>query len=646
MTSAAPTSRVSVAACETGGFDGWRDGTLLGTWPSPVEAWREITKGLANVVATILDAVFRPDAPSVVWSRACNRLGKRVLEPAALRLVTDEDAERVAAERDAEDPRPKVYLEPGQLPKAVYDTLTALAEHADLYRRSGDIVEPVTVRRPWQTRESPPSLVVMPVPPAVLMVRAGVTCRFVRPTKKGGEMDVDLKPAMASVIAAEGARSDHLHVLAGVLEAPALRPDGSIIVAKGFDAATGYYLAHEFELEGLKERPSHDDATRALAKLQHLFSCDKDGKKGFAWKNGIKDSIVPIAMLLSALARPAIQAPKGCIPLFAFSASGKGAGKGTAVDIVFVIATGRTAPVISWSDDEDENDKRIGGVAFDAPPLACIDNIPEDVTFAHARLDAALTSDETAFRVLGKTGNVIIPWLTILAVTGNNFVGGGDIGRRGLICYQCPDVEDPSAIPQDMRVIPNIIDHVLEHREEYLVAALTILRAYCVNGRREMGCELGTFTKWAKLVGNALAWAGAGNITDWLIGSDSTSEAPQKAAVRELARCLHKATESGNGVTVAYLADDLYSADYCDKKRRNADIAPDIHRDPFRAAIETLCPFKGPPTNDPGFRLKLAKVLAKHRGQWHNGFQIDQETNTATGKAYDQARWLARKRAT
>jgi hypothetical protein len=619
-------------------YEAFRDEARLGAWSTPLEAWRVATEGLQRVSATILDTVLRPDAPAVVWGRACNRIGKQTLDPSPPRERRIEPQTH-----DFDDPRPKVLLESGQLPRAVYDTLTALSEHAEVYRRAGEIVEPVTTRRPWQTRESPPVLHVATVPPTVLMVRAGVTCRFVKPTKKGDEYDTDLSPKLASVIAAEGARSDHLPVLSGVLDAPALRPDGSIIRAKGYDAATGYYLAHEFELEGLKDEPTHNDAMAAYVRLRNLFSGDKDGKKGFAWKNGDKDAIVPIAMLLSALARPAIQAPKGCIPIFAFSASGKGAGKGTAVDIVFVIATGRPAAVMSWSSDEEEQDKRIGGIAFDAPMMLSIDNVPEDVPFGHPRLDAALTTDETAFRVLGKTGNPILQWLTILAVTGNNLAHIGDIGRRMVICYQCPDSEDPSAIPQSMRVIPNIVEHALEHRESYLVDALTILRHFCISGRRDMGCELGTFTKWAKLVGNAIALAGGGNIVDYLAGSDTTSEAPTKAAIRELAKCLHKATVNG-GVTVAWLLDDLYDAGYLEKRRRNGDIAPDVTRDPFRQAIETLCPFKGPPTNDPMFRMRFAKTLSKIRGQWHGGFQIDQELSPLTGKSFDVPRWVSRKK--
>lgn len=631
------------------------------TWPTPVEAWREALPLMPGEVrASILGYTPSPCAPDVAWFRAVRALGKRTLEPSALRLVTPADvaeARRKAAESDADDPRPKVTLEAGELARTVYDTLTALATSTELYRRAGEIVEPVTTTRPWQAEGSPPALVVMPCSPPVIQLRAGVACRFVRPGKEGAERATDLPPKIATVVAAEGARSAHLPVLAGVLEAPSLRADGTIIRSRGYDAATGYYLAHELELAALPEAPTQESAQRALKALQDLWSGDRidEGtgktKRGFAWKNGTKDSIVPIAMLLTALARPAIRAPKGCVPCFAFSASGKGAGKGTAVDLVFVIVTGRSAPVMSWSGEPEEDDKRLGGIALDAPPLALIDNVPEDVTFAHTRLDAALTGDETSFRILGRTGNPVLAWLTVLGVTGNNLVLGGDLGRRCVICYQCPDVEDPFTIPENDRVHPHIVEHALKRREYYLAAALTILRAYCLAKCPDMGIDLGTFQKWARLVGGALAWAGAGNITDYLAGFDNAAADPARAALRPFAAELCRLTGNGtHGRTAADLLEHWYPAKYCESMRKNQPIpdelgsAWDLDTKAARGAIETLCPFKGPPSPDAAYRHRFAKMLAKHQGQWHGGYQIDRQINPDTGKGYDVPRWIARKK--
>jgi hypothetical protein len=625
------------------------------TWPTPVEAWREAQPQFGEEVdAIILGYAPSRCRPDVAWERARKRIGARRLEPTTLRLVTPADVAEVrrrAAERDADDPRPKVYMKQGELPRIVYDTLTGLAASAELYRRAGDVVEPVLTQRPWQAEGSPPALVVMPVPPTVMQLRAGVSCRFVRQTKDGEEVDVDLPPKVAAVVAAEGARSEHLPVLAGVLEAPSLRADGTVIRAQGYDPATGYYLAHEIDLPGLLEHPTQEDARLALIALQDLWAGDRDGRRGFAWKNGDRDSIVPIAMLLTALARPAIRPPKGCVPMFAFSASGKGAGKGTAVDLVFVIATGRSAPAMSWSGEPDEDDKRIGGIALDAPPLVLIDNVPESLTFAHSRLDAALTLDESAFRILGQTGNPVLPWLTVLAVTGNNLVLGGDLGRRTMICYQCPDVEDPFTIPDAERVHPNIVQMALERREFYLAHALTILCAYCLAGRPDQGIELGTFQRWARLIGGALKWAGGGNIVDYLAGFDTATEDPARAAIRPLAAELHRMTSGGvHGRSIADLLEELYPAWYSEAMRKNQPIPADMTRwnletAAARSAIETLCPFRGPPVPDSAYRHRLAKTIGKFVGQWHDGYQIDRQLHPATGKGFDPPRWIARKRA-
>lgn len=665
---------VVLEAC-AGGYRCLVAGAAGRTWPTPVEAWREALPRFGDEVdAVILGYTPARCRPDVAWERAKRRLGVRRLEPSPLRLVTPEDAAVAAAERDLDDPRPKVCLKAGELPRAVYDTLAALGEAQEVFRRTGlaEVYEPVLSRRPWQTTESPPALVLLPVPATVMQLRAGVTCRFVRRTADGDEVDVDLPPKVAAVVAAEGARSDHLPVLAGVLEAPSLRADGTVIREQGYDPTTGYYLAHELALPGLPDEPTQEDAKLALAALLDLWSGDQAGedgriRRGFAWKNGTKDAIVPIAMLLTALARPALPPPKGCVPCFAFSASGKGAGKGTAVDLVFVIATGRSAPAMSWAGEPEEDDKRIGGIALDAPPMALIDNVPEDVTFAHSRLDAALTLDEAAFRILGRTGNPVLAWITVLAVTGNNLVVGGDLGRRTMICYQCPDVEDPFTIPDAERVHPNIVQHALERRDFYLAHALTILRAYCHAGRPDQGVELGTYQKWARLIGGALKWAGAGNIVDYLAGFDASTEDPARAAIRPLAAELHRMTSGGlHGRSVADLLEELYPAWYCEAVKRNQHVPADPETfaqenrkgqpgpaeqhtwhattAAARSAIETLCPFRGPPSPDAAYRHRLAKMLAKHVGQWHGGYQIDRQVNPATGKRFDPPRWIARKR--
>ena len=158
--------------------------------------------------------------------------------------------------------------------------------------------------------------------------------------------------------------------------------------------------------------------------------------------------------------------------------------------------------------------------------------------------------------------------------------------------------------------------------------------------------ELGTFTKWAKLVGGALKWAGAANIVDYLAGFDQASEAPTRAAIRTLTAELYRMTSSGYGRSASDLLEDLYPATYCDAKRHNRDVPADPYKDPIRLAVEALCPFRGPPSPDASYRLRFARVLSKHRGQWHAGYQIDVQINPETGKGYDVPRWLARKKAT
>src|SRR5262249_12905807 len=56
---------------------------------------------------------------------------------------------------------------------------------------------------------------------------------------------------------------------------------------------------------------------------------------------------------------------------------------------------------------------------------------------------------------------------------------------------------------------PDLLAWVREQRPRLVVAALTILRAYFVAGRPDMGCKRwGSFEAWSRLVANCLVWLG------------------------------------------------------------------------------------------------------------------------------------------
>ncbi len=60
--------------------------------------------------------------------------------------------------------------------------------------------------------------------------------------------------------------------LVGVIEAPSIRPDGSIIQLPGYDAATGYLYAPTVAFPTVEEHPTQAAAAQALRDLCEVFA--------------------------------------------------------------------------------------------------------------------------------------------------------------------------------------------------------------------------------------------------------------------------------------------------------------------------------------------------------------------------------------
>jgi len=92
----------------------------------------------------------------------------------------------------------------------------------------------------------------------------------------------------------------------------------------------------------------------------------------------------------------------------------------------------------------------------------------------------------------------------MVTATGNNLTLCGDMTRRSLLCRLDPGCERPELLTFASE--PAAL--VKQHRWTYLVAALTILRAYHIAGRPQQPARLGSFAEWSDWVRGALIWLG------------------------------------------------------------------------------------------------------------------------------------------
>lgn len=162
---------------------------------------------------------------------------------------------------------------------------------------------------------------------------------------------------------------------------------------------------------------------------------------------------------------------------------------------------------------------------------------PEDEgvrgTISNTHLENALTTPTYGFRVLGLSELLELAFRSVVTFTGNNIVLGGDMPRRTIVGRLEPQTEHPERLALHRFRHPNIEDKARRERARYVAAALTILRAYMLAGAPDQQLSMGSFAEWTRLVGGALVWCGAGDITAYS-GKESVTEPEEWSALRTL----------------------------------------------------------------------------------------------------------------
>lgn len=286
--------------------------------------------------------------------------------------------------------------------------------------------------------------------------------------------------------------------VAGIINSPTLRPDGSVLSDKGYDPKTQLWCWPDdnLKLPEMPSKPTKRDAVEALEFLKELLV-------GFAFQDEKLDRSVALAAILTTILRGAFD----IAPMTLFMAHMAGTGKSYLVDLISTIARGRPCPVITASRDEVEMEKRIGSLLIESAPMISIDNLSFDLK--GDLLCQMCTQQTVKVRVLGKSETPDCEWKGSLFATGNNVNLSGDMTRRGLICNLDAGVERPEL--REFEFSP--IDRVLKNRGAYIAAVLTIARAYVVGGKIDRLEKIGSYGQWSKFVREPLMWLGEADPT-------------------------------------------------------------------------------------------------------------------------------------
>jgi len=327
-----------------------------------------------------------------------------------------------------------------------------------------------------------------------LMDHVGRVCSFFSMQRRSRDsaelMEVaeDAPPGIATAILAKhGAR--RFPQLVAVISAPTLRVDGSILDQPGYDQDSGLFYVAEESAPAVPELPTPEDALAALAVLWKPFA-------EFPLVDDTARGVVLNAILTAAL-RASLPTALG----IGLDAPAAGTGKTLLAQCFGVIAAGTVPPMLPPTANDEEMRKRLFALLLAGMRVIVWDNVREPL--GGAALDAFLTADTFADRVLGASEVSTVPNRALFIATGNNLQPIGDTCRRILIARLDAKIDKPHARDFDF----NPVTLLKQDRARYVVAALTIVRAHIAAGSpKAVKGRAASYEEWDDLVRQPLCW--------------------------------------------------------------------------------------------------------------------------------------------
>lgn len=319
----------------------------------------------------------------------------------------------------------------------------------------------------------------------------GGFCQFWKFDAHGAEKDCDPPAPMIKQITAIGERRQ-LRPLDGVITAPTIRLDGSVLCLPGYDPQTR--LVFDPMGEELPEIPNAPTIEQAKAALQTLlYPFEK-----FPFVDPLARSAL-LAGIITGAIRPVLPTA----PAIGFDAPIQGSGKTLLAKCVGALVEGCVPDV--WPHTKGRDDEEVRKRLFTALRGGAKAMIWDNVigTFDSASMAAFITAPVMVDRVLGKSESVRIPNRAMLMMTGNNMSLAGDLPRRVLICRIDPESEQP--FKREFALDP--LAWVLDHRVEMVAAVCTLIRARFVHMADKAPGNLASFEDWDNLVRQTVVFA-------------------------------------------------------------------------------------------------------------------------------------------
>jgi hypothetical protein len=414
------------------------------------------------------------------------------------------------------------------------------------------------------------------------------------------EEEVSPSPrALAAVLSRRNWRG--LRVLRGIVGSPVLRPDGTLLQAAGYDAATGLYLAPRVEIPPIPDEPTVDEVLTArsfvLGELLANFP--------FVAKADLANYV---GLLVTQILRPYLRT---LTPFGLLSATTQSSGKTLLADVIGALY-GQKRLVWRRGDDA-ELEKGITAALRDPAAVLVWDNLAEGSVVASPVLAQLLTSPTWSGRVLGTNTTFDAANDRMWLATGNNIRLGGDMATRTVLVRLDPDDPHPEERDQDSFGIPHLDAWIRTpaNRVTVLRHLLVLVVDWMAAGAPRSAHTMRQFSGWAAAAGGFLTHHGVDGFLQ------------NVAEVRE--------ADEENAEWVAFLT--RWFGIFQTRKvsvrevRQSAEFGATADGRPMDL-------WHGAFLTDDNGRVPSAKSLGRsltgHVGRWHGPFVLRSQVNTAT----------------
>ncbi|WP_214110686.1 hypothetical protein [Acrocarpospora catenulata] len=286
--------------------------------------------------------------------------------------------------------------------------------------------------------------------------------------------------------------------LRGVIGAPVLRRDGTLLQRPGYDPATGLYLASKVALPPVPDRPTPEQVQAARDFLLNRFLCD------FPWA-----SPADRANYLALLATPILRHfTRSLTPFALIDATMPASGKSILTGGPGMLYGQRVMP---WAYADEELRKSITAVLAEQVGVVVWDNLAEGTVIDSPTLALLVTAGVWSDRQLGASRNIATVNDRLWMATGNNLQVGGDMASRTVRVHLDPNMPRPEQRDQSRFGIPHLDQWITVPANQLTVLwhLLVLVLDWTSKGApRAATLSMRQFTPWAHHLGGFLAHHG------------------------------------------------------------------------------------------------------------------------------------------